>query len=101
MLLLHLTYCIDSINGVPACANKKLLNDILRKEWNFQGYVVSDDDAVMFAVTGHGYFPSNVEAAAGSINSGCNLELADVSKNWAFSSIPQVCVLAFMNNWHT
>ena len=26
-----------SINGVPACANKKLLTDILRKEWGFRG----------------------------------------------------------------
>ena len=30
-----LDYC--SINGVPSCANKKLLTDILRNEWNFKG----------------------------------------------------------------
>ena len=34
------------INGVPACANKKLLTDILRNEWNFKGYVVSDQGAL-------------------------------------------------------
>lgn len=77
---------------MPACANKKLLADILRKEWNFQGYVVSDDDAVTNMVTGHHYFPSNTEAAAGAVNSGCNLELTDLSKDWAYASIPQVCV---------
>ena len=37
---------IVSVNGVPACANPKLLTDILRKEWNFQGYVVSDQGAI-------------------------------------------------------
>ncbi len=34
---LALAYGVDSINGVPACANKKLLTDILRIEWGFKG----------------------------------------------------------------
>ena len=46
----ELQYCITvllySINGVPACANSKLLTDILRNEWNFKGYVVSDNEAL-------------------------------------------------------
>lgn len=78
-----------SLNGVPACANQKLLTDILRKEWNFTGYVVTDDDALLFAVSEHHYFPSNVESAAGAIKAGCNLELADTSP-WAFASLPEV-----------
>jgi beta-glucosidase len=32
----------NSINGVPACANRELLGDLLRGEWNFTGFVVSD-----------------------------------------------------------
>lgn len=35
-----------SINGIPACANKMLLTDILRDEWGFKGYVVSDQAAL-------------------------------------------------------
>lgn len=35
-----------SINGIPACANKQLLTDILRSEWGFKGYVISDQGAV-------------------------------------------------------
>jgi len=31
-----------SVNGVPACANKMLLTDVLRKAWNFTGFVISD-----------------------------------------------------------
>ena len=34
------------INGIPACANKALLTDILRNEWDFKGYVVSDQEAL-------------------------------------------------------
>ena len=35
-----------SINGVPACTNKQLLSDILRTEWGFKGYVISDQGAL-------------------------------------------------------
>ena len=39
-------YLIYSINGVPACANKELLTNIIRNEWGFKGYVVSDQGAL-------------------------------------------------------
>ena len=32
---------ISAVNGIPSAANKYLLNDILRDEWNFSGYVIS------------------------------------------------------------
>ena len=32
----------NAINGVPSCANRELLGDLLRGEWNFTGFVVSD-----------------------------------------------------------
>ncbi len=36
----------NSIDGIPACANTFLLTDLLRKQWGFDGYVVSDCDAI-------------------------------------------------------
>lgn len=53
------------INGIPACANKKLLTDILRGEWGFQGYVVSDEGAVELLWLGHNYTHSLLESAIG------------------------------------
>ena len=44
-IYLHV-YILHRINGIPACANKELLTDILRNEWNFKGYVVSDQGAL-------------------------------------------------------
>ena len=37
----------NSVNGQPACANEFLLQDQLRGKWEFQGYVVSDCDAII------------------------------------------------------
>ncbi|XP_070805536.1 uncharacterized protein [Pituophis catenifer annectens] len=66
----------NRINGVPACANKKLLTDILRDEWGFQGYVVSDEGAVELIMAGHHYTHSFLETAIVAVNAGCNLELS-------------------------
>ena len=32
----------NAINGVPSCANRELLTDLLRESWKFDGFVVSD-----------------------------------------------------------
>ena len=77
-----------SLDGVPACANKRLLTDILRRQWNFTGYVVSDDDALELIIVGHHYVRDDVSAAAAALSAGCNLELTDSGP--VFHSIPQV-----------
>ncbi|KAK6171512.1 hypothetical protein SNE40_019687 [Patella caerulea] len=65
----------NSINGIPSCANKELLTDILRDEWGFKGYVISDADAVSNVVTKFHYRNNSVDAAAACVNAGCNIEL--------------------------
>ncbi|KAE8624175.1 hypothetical protein XENTR_v10005854 [Xenopus tropicalis] len=66
----------NRVNGVPACANKRLLTDILRTEWGFNGYVVSDEGAIEYIMEKHKYTSSFLETAVEALNSGCNLELS-------------------------
>lgn len=51
----------NTVEGVPATGNKWLMNDLLRKEWGFEGVVISDYAAVQELVA-HGYAENNKEA---------------------------------------
>lgn len=52
----------NTLNGVPVTGNKWLLKDILRKEWNFDGILISDYAAVSELVA-HGFAQDNKEAS--------------------------------------
>src|ERR1700685_211896 len=67
----------NRINGEPACANTFLLEDTLRGAWKFNGYVVSDCDAVSDIFTGHHFTKSMPEAGATSLKKGMDSECAD------------------------
>ena len=65
----------SALNGVPDCANSFLLTDLLRKQWGFEGYVVSDCDAIgdIWGRQEHHYVNTPEEAAAAAVKAGCNL----------------------------
>ncbi|XP_045197551.2 uncharacterized protein LOC123552173 [Mercenaria mercenaria] len=65
----------NSVNGIPACANKMLLTDVLRTEWNFPGFVISDSGAVEFLIINHHYIENITDAAVACVKAGLNLEL--------------------------
>jgi beta-glucosidase len=67
----------NRINGEPGCANTFLLVDQLRRAWGFNGYVVSDCDAVVDIYEGHHFVKSQAEAAAVSLKRGMDNECAD------------------------
>jgi len=64
----------NEVNHVPSNANTFLLNDLLRRKWGFQGFVVSDCGAINDMVNGHHFFETNAEASARSILAGCDLD---------------------------
>jgi beta-glucosidase len=65
----------NAVNGVPCCASSFLLDDLLRKQWGFEGYVVSDCDAIhdIWGRQEHFYVNTPEEAAAVAVKAGCNL----------------------------
>jgi beta-glucosidase len=61
-------------NGEPCCANTRLLRDILREEWGFKGYVVSDCAAIEDIYKGHRFAGSEAEASAVAVKAGTDLD---------------------------
>ena len=62
----------NAIDGAPACANKMLLDQILRKDWGFDGFVTSDCGAVddFYEKTAHKYSKDKDSAAVAGIEAG-------------------------------
>jgi beta-glucosidase len=60
----------NAIDGQPACANTMLLQEYLRKAWNFQGYVTSDCGAVGDIFEGHKFTPTLEDAAVAGVKAG-------------------------------
>ena len=64
----------NRMNGEPCCASPTLLQQILRDEWGFKGYVVSDCGAITDIWRGHRSRPTPEAAAAWAVQTGCDLE---------------------------
>lgn len=63
----------NRVNGAPACGNKRLLKDVLRDEWGFEGHVVSDCWAILDFHEHHKVTDTVAESAAMAVNNGCDL----------------------------
>jgi beta-glucosidase len=63
------------LNDVPASGNRWLLRDVLRGEWGFQGFVVSDAFAVANLVT-QGFARDGRDAAFRALNAGLDMDMA-------------------------
>jgi beta-glucosidase len=65
----------NAVDGVPACASRSLLTDWLRRDWKFDGYVVSDCEAVadIYRPDHHGYSATPEAGVAAAFDAGMDL----------------------------
>jgi beta-glucosidase len=80
----------NSLNGVPTSCNRFLLTDTLRNRWGFQGYVVSDCDAVEDITKTHKFVPTLEEAAALAVNAGCDINCGTTYQNHLAMAVDQM-----------
>lgn len=64
----------NDINGIPATANKYILRNLLKDQWNYKGFVVSDWGSIGEMVP-HGYAKDNKEAAEKAMNAGTDMDM--------------------------
>ncbi len=74
------------LNGVPASGNRWLLTEVLRDAWGFEGFVVSDANAVRSLEVQH-FARDLTDAAARAINAGLDLEMCMIDP--AYSRLPE------------
>ena len=67
----------NALNNVPCTLNSWLLQKVLRRDWGFQGYVVSDCGGPSLLVNAHKYVKTKEAAATLSIKAGLDLECGD------------------------
>lgn len=79
----------NRVNGAPCCTNHALLKDILRKEWNFQGHIVTDCWALEDVWLRHKYLPNSVETAAAAIKDGIDMDCSNLLQDDALKAIHQ------------
>ena len=75
----------QDLNGVPGVANHHTLTEILRDEWKFNGFVVSDWGAV-HELLAHGFASDDADAAAKALKAGVDMDMVDN----AFQRIPEL-----------
>ena len=71
----------NSVDGKPACASDMLIKDILRGEWHFPGYIVSDCGAIDDIYLRHHAVATAPEAAAAGVRTGTDLDCGRVYPN--------------------
>lgn len=79
----------NALNGVPCNADRWLLTDVLRGEWGFGGYVVTDCGALSTMISEHKYAKTPEESAAFGVNAGVDLECGgrQILKNYLVGAI--------------
>ncbi len=64
----------NELNGIPASGNEFLFKDILRDEWGFDGFVLSDYTAI-YELIPHGYARDSAHAAELAMNAGVEMDM--------------------------
>ena len=69
----------NEIDGIPSHVNSWLLDKVLRQEWGFRGYVISDGGGLQMLVTTHQVAANNADAARLALAAGVDYDLSDGS----------------------
>ena len=80
----------NEIDGIPSHGNRWLLTDILRGEWGFTGYVISDYDAVRRMIYRQHVCHDQEEAAERALEAGMDFECPSNRQNYCFKYLPQL-----------
>ncbi|KAE8875865.1 Beta-xylosidase/alpha-L-arabinofuranosidase 2 [Phytophthora fragariae] len=86
----------NAVNGIPSCADKGLLTDLVRGEWKFDGYITSDCEAVADVIYRHHYTQSPEQTCATTLDAGMDLNCGEFLRQHLPNAVEQGIVSAEM-----
>lgn len=66
----------NEIDGVPCTSNRYLLDEVLRRQWGFDGFVITDCGAIDMLANGHNVAADGAEASALALRAGVDMEMS-------------------------
>jgi beta-glucosidase len=79
----------SEIDGIPCVDNEWVLTDVLRKEWGFKGFILSDLGAIKMTLTDHGVARDTVDALAQAIHAGLDMQFYDFGHETLVSAVKE------------
>lgn len=79
----------NEIDGVPCTTNAYLLNEVLRKQWGFEGFIITDCGAIEMLASGHDVAADGEEAAVMAVEAGVDMEMSGVMFGGLLNSLEQ------------
>ncbi len=83
----------NDLNGIPASANPHTLTEILREEWGFEGFVVSDWNSIGELVN-HGIVGTPAEAAREAVNAGVDMDMCSDAYRTSLAQLVKECKIS-------
>lgn len=77
----------SEIDGIPCVDNRWLLKDVLRREWGFKGFVLSDLGAIKMSLNNHQVASSPADAMAQTITAGLDMQFYDFPHDQFFDAV--------------
>ncbi|XP_048496996.1 probable beta-D-xylosidase 7 isoform X2 [Beta vulgaris subsp. vulgaris] len=79
----------NRVNGIPSCAHYDFLTDTARGQWRFDGYIVSDCNAVPIIYEQQGYAKTPEDAVAAVLSAGMDVECGSYTTRYSRSALEQ------------
>jgi beta-glucosidase len=77
-----------TLNGVPATGNHWLITDVLKREWGFTGFTVSDANSA-YDLCVHNFAKDAADAGVRALNAGLDMEMSLTVQSSAYKTLPQ------------
>jgi len=72
----------NTLDGIPCATHDWLMNDLIKGEWGFNGFIISDGDALPIIYNAFGIYGTKKEISTAAINAGCDISISSASDGY-------------------